>query len=114
MIVLCLMLSITLSAIRNLFPKGISEITFGTKQFFLAQASIFRDKRLTGFNMIGILMVIPTIIVSGVPLEKKHQPNRVDALRLSKKSVYRKQIKNTEIDYEFLIKYKTREKSSEK
>lgn len=41
MIYILLCLSIVLSTVRNLLSKGISDIKFGTKQFFLIQTCIF-------------------------------------------------------------------------
>ena len=145
MITLFLFLSIILSSVRNILSKGISELNFGTKQFFLTQAnificgciilmlftnhsfacpsvqtlfyaviygilllsaqycytsalkkgniaicstvyslgfifptlsgSLFWDERLTVLNILGILMVIPTIIISGMSGSKKEQMN---------------------------------------
>ena len=139
-------LSIVLSSIRNILSKGISELKFGTKQFFLAQAciffcgcivlifftkfsfkhpstqtlfyatiysilllsaqycytsalkkgnigicstvyslgfifptlsgSLFWDERLTVLNIIGILIVIPTIIISGFPASKNRHKKK--------------------------------------
>lgn len=41
MIYILLCLSIALSTVRNLLSKGISDIKFGTKQFFMIQTCIF-------------------------------------------------------------------------
>lgn len=38
---LFLRLSILLSSIRNILSKGISDVEFGTKKFFLTQTNIF-------------------------------------------------------------------------
>lgn len=148
MTLLFLCLSIILSSVRNILSKGISELKFGTKQFFLVQAcificgslvlifvtnntlrhpapttllysliyavlllsaqycytsalkkgnigicstvyslgfifptlsgSLFWNERLTVLNIIGILMVIPTIVVSGIPASKNGQQKRID------------------------------------
>ncbi len=142
MSMLFLGLSILLSAVRNILSKEISDLTFGTKQFFLTQAcificgslilifvtnrsfqclsaqtllyalaysilllaaqycytsalkkgnisicstvyslgfifptlsgSLFWNEKLTGLNIIGILLVIPTIFISGIkPLGRR-------------------------------------------
>ncbi len=146
MTLLFLCLSIILSSVRNILSKGISELKFGTKQFFLVQAcificgsfvlifvtnntlrhpapvtllyaliyailllsaqycytsalkngnigvcstvyslgfifptlsgSLFWNERLTELNIIGILIVIPTIIVSGMPTSKNGQEQK--------------------------------------
>ncbi|MBE6704730.1 MAG: hypothetical protein E7583_05660 [Ruminococcaceae bacterium] len=143
MSLLFLGLSIILSSVRNILSKGISDVKFGTKQFFLTQACIFIcgslvlilvanqnferptlptlfyatlygilllsaqycytsalkkgnigicstvyslgfifptlsgnmfwNERLTSLNIIGILMVIPTIIISGMSSSKNRQ-----------------------------------------
>ncbi len=148
MSLLLLSLSIILSSVRNILSKGISELKFGTKQFFLTQAcifvcgsiilmlvtknffgrpavltlcyaviysllllsaqycytsalkkgnigicstvyslgfifptlsgSLFWNERLTVLNIIGILMVIPTIIISGMPVSKKGQQKNIN------------------------------------
>lgn len=148
MSILFLSLSIILSCMRNILSKGISELKFGTKQFFLTQAcificgslililftnhsfecpslltlfyafvysilllsaqysytcalkkgnigicstiysfgfifptlsgSLFWNERLTRLNIIGILMVIPTIIASGLPASKKGQQKNIN------------------------------------
>ena len=148
MSLLFLGLSITLSSVRNILSKGISDVKFGTKQFFLTQACIFIcgsfvlilvanqnferpsfptlfyatlygilllsaqycytsalkkgnigicstvyslgfifptlsgnlfwNERLTGLNIIGILMVIPTIIISGMPSSKNGQQKNIN------------------------------------
>lgn len=145
MTTLFLFLSIILSSVRNILSKGISELNFGTKQFFLTQAnificgcvvlmistnysfacpsaqtlfyalvysilllsaqycytsalkkgniaicstvyslgfifptmsgSLFWNERLTVLNIVGILMVIPTIIISGTSKSQKEQKN---------------------------------------
>ena len=147
MSLLFLGLSIILSSVRNILSKGISDVKFGTKQFFLTQACIFLcgslvlilvanqnferpslptlfystlygilllsaqycytsalkkgnigicstvyslgfifptlsgnlfwNERLTGLNIIGILMVIPTIIISGMPSSKNGQQKNI-------------------------------------
>lgn len=148
MSLLFLGLSIILSSVRNILSKGISDVKFGTKQFFLTQACIFIcgslvlilvtdqnferpslptlfyaafygilllsaqycytsalkkgnigicstvyslgfifptlsgnlfwNERLTGLNIIGILMVIPTIIISGTPSSKNGQQKNIN------------------------------------
>ena len=148
MSLLFLGLSIILSSVRNILSKGISDVKFGTKQFFLTQACIFLcgslvlilvanqnferpslptlfyatlygilllsaqycytsalkkgnigicstvyslgfifptlsgnlfwNERLTGLNIIGILMVIPTIIISGMPSSKNGQQKNIN------------------------------------
>lgn len=148
MSLLFLGLSIILSSVRNILSKGISDVKFGTKQFFLTQACIFIcgslvlilvanqnferpslttlfyatlygilllsaqycytsalkkgnigicstvyslgfifptlsgnlfwNERLTGLNVIGILMVIPTIIISGMPSSKNGQQKNIN------------------------------------
>ena len=148
MSLLFLGLSIILSSVRNILSKGISDVKFGTKQFFLTQACIFIcgslvlvlvtnqsferptlptlfyatlygilllsaqncytsalkkgnigicstiyslgfifptlsgnlfwNERLTGLNIIGILMVVPTIIVSGMPASKNEQQKNIN------------------------------------
>lgn len=148
MSLLFLGLSIILSSVRNILSKGISDVKFGTKQFFLTQACIFIcgslvlilvanqnferpslptlfyatlygilllsaqycytsalkkgnigicstvyslgfifptlsgnlfwNERLTGLNIIGILMVIPTIIISGMPSSKNGQQKNIN------------------------------------
>ena len=148
MSLLFLGLSIILSSARNILSKGISDVKFGTKQFFLTQACIFIcgslvlilvadqnfecpslttlfyaafygilllsaqycytsalkkgnigicstvyslgfifptlsgnlfwNERLTGLNIIGILMVIPTIIISGTPSSKNGQQKNIN------------------------------------
>ena len=148
MSLLFLGLSIILSSVRNILSKGISDVKFGTKQFFLTQACIFLcgslvlilvanqnferpslptlfystlygilllsaqycytsalkkgnigicstvyslgfifptlsgnlfwNERLTGLNIIGILMVIPTIIISGMPSSKNGQHKNIN------------------------------------
>ena len=148
MSILFLSLSIILSSMRNILSKGISELKFGTKQFFLTQAcificgslilifftnhsfecpalltlfyafvysilllsaqysytcalkkgnigicstiysfgfifptlsgSLFWNERLTRLNIIGILMVIPTIIASGLPASKNGQQKNIN------------------------------------
>lgn len=148
MSLLFLGLSIILSSVRNILSKGISDVKFGTKQFFFTQACIFIcgslvlilvanqnferpslptlfyatlygilllsaqycytsalkkgnigicstvyslgfifptlsgnmfwNERLTGLNIIGILMVIPTIIISGMPSSKNGQQKNIN------------------------------------
>ena len=148
MSLLFLGLSIILSSVRNILSKGVSELKFGTKQFFLTQACIFIcgslvlilvtnqnfdrpalltlfyatlygilllsaqycytsalkkgnigicstiyslvfifptlsgnlfwNERLTGLNIIGILMVVPTIIISGMPSSKNGQHKNIN------------------------------------
>ena len=148
MSILFLGLSIILSSVRNILSKGVSELKFGTKQFFLTQAcificgslilifftnhsfecpalltlfyamvysilllsaqycytcalkkgnvgicstiyslgfifptlsgSLFWNERLTELNIIGILMVVPTIIVSGMPASKNGQQKNIN------------------------------------
>ena len=148
MSLLFLGLSIILSSVRNILSKGISDVKFGTKQFFLTQACIFLcgslvlilvanqnferpslptlfysslygilllsaqycytsalkkgnigicstvyslgfifptlsgnlfwNERLTGLNIIGILMVVPTIIISGMPSSKNGQQKNIN------------------------------------
>ena len=148
MSLLFLGLSIILSSVRNILSKGISDVKFGTKQFFLTQACIFIcgslvlilvanqnferpslptlfyatlygilllsaqycytsalkkgnigicstvyslgfifptlsgnlfwNERLTGLNVIGILMVVPTIIISGIPSSKNGQQKNIN------------------------------------
>ena len=148
MSLLFLGLSIILSSVRNILSKGISDVKFGTKQFFLTQACIFIcgslvlilvanqnferpslptlfyatlygilllsaqycytsalkkgnigicstvyslgfifptlsgnlfwNERLTGLNIIGILIVIPTIIISGMPSSKNGQQKNIN------------------------------------
>ena len=143
MSIILLGLSILLSAVRNILSKGISELRFGTKQFFRAQScificgavililftsralrvpsvltlfyaliysilllsaqycytsalkngnigicstvyslgfifptlsgSLFWNEELTFLNIVGILMVIPTIIISGIPASESGQ-----------------------------------------
>ena len=43
MSLLFLGLSIILSSVRNILSKGISDVKFGTKQFFLTQACILKN-----------------------------------------------------------------------
>lgn len=141
-------LSILLSSIRNILSKGISDVEFGTKKFFLTQAnificgcvvlmlftnysdvcpsaltliyaaiysilllsaqycytsalkkgnigicstvyslgfifptlsgSLFWNESLTLLNIIGILMVIPTVIISGVPVSKNGEQKNIN------------------------------------
>lgn len=148
MSLLLLCISIILSSVRNTLSKGISELKFGTKQFFLTQAGIFIcgclvltfltnrsfegpsvttlfyaivygilllsaqycytsalkkgnigicstvyslgfifptlsgflfwNESLTVLNVIGILMVVPTIIVSGMNPSKKGQHKNIN------------------------------------
>ena len=148
MSLLLLCLSIILSGVRNILSKGISELKFGTKQFFFTQAcificgslvlifitnpsfeavalltliyaviysilllsaqycytsalkkgnigicsviyslgfifptlsgSLFWNEELTGMNIIGILMVIPTIVVSGMPSSQSGQQKNIN------------------------------------
>lgn len=148
MSLLFLGLSIILSSLRNLLSKDISDVKFGTKQFFLTQAcificgslslilitsqslkqpdfltlfysmiysilllsaqycytcalkkgnvgicstiyslgfifptlsgSLFWNEKLTCLNIIGILIVIPIIIVSGKPSSKNGQQKNIN------------------------------------
>lgn len=145
MTLIFLFLSIILSSARNILSKGISDLSFGSKQFFVIQSSIFAcgslvlifitrhaftitslitniyiviysvlllsaqycytmamkkgdigicsivyslgfifptlsgnlfwNEKLTILNIIGILMVIPTVIISGIPTTKKQKTN---------------------------------------
>ena len=53
MYMILLFISVILSSVRNIFSKGISDISFGTKEFFLSQSIIFLCAGVSLFGVSG-------------------------------------------------------------